>query len=343
MKPSEELMLLLELNNFNIDKFKSKMQSVYEENGNLEIFMHEKYSDIIVSHYLFEDNDDYFIRNPLSYRLDWDKSVERLDQFKVKHIELPKEITLQELINNDSFNKVDKLNIIGDIFSRWTKEYKESNIKCKDNYKDMINLFPEKNKPYSKPSKIAILFASIFAIMNIIVFFNPSMLQISSISSIDAFVYDWNRLLTEEAWYTLLGGFTTILLSLYVFRNYSFLALINGVRPQTDKEINKLFKKWDKGMEKAISKQSKILRKYANSVVSKPTESSLLMYKLSGPSIKMDKIKMYVEMVEIKANWMANNYNKRIANLRVLLLLATALNILFIGVGFAIIRGLINV
>ena len=97
MKPSEELMLLLELNNYNVDTFKFKMLSTYGENGNLDIFDHDKYSDIISSHYLYENNDDFLTRNPLTFRTNWDESLKSIDQFKVKHIELAEEITLQEV------------------------------------------------------------------------------------------------------------------------------------------------------------------------------------------------------------------------------------------------------
>ncbi len=81
MNSSEELMLLLELNGFDITKFKLKMQLQYEKTGNIELYKHKKYADLVVCHYSFEEDEDYFHRNPLTYRSSWGKDVNSIDQF----------------------------------------------------------------------------------------------------------------------------------------------------------------------------------------------------------------------------------------------------------------------
>ena len=67
MKSSEELMLLLELNGFDIQKYKLKKQLEYEKTGNLELYKHKKYADLVVCHYTFNEDSNFFHRNPLTY------------------------------------------------------------------------------------------------------------------------------------------------------------------------------------------------------------------------------------------------------------------------------------
>ena len=96
MKPGEELMLLLELNDFDILKFKLRKQLEYEDSGNSDIYKHKKYSDLIISHYSFKENKDYFHRNPLSYETTWPRSVKSIDQFIFTHPDLDEE-TIRKL------------------------------------------------------------------------------------------------------------------------------------------------------------------------------------------------------------------------------------------------------
>lgn len=343
MKPSEELMLLLELNNYNIDKFRLKMQIGYEETGNLKLASLKKYSDIIVSHYLYGDNLDYFSRNPLAYKLSWDASVESLDQFKVKHIHLQKVITLKKLINLEEINEFNKERILNDIFFNWEEEYSESSIRSLDNLRQVINLLSKNNKKYRKPSIWAFLFTLLLALVNVLVYKNPSVLQLSSLLFVNDFIYDWNQVLIDVSWYRLLGVFSTLLLSLYTLRNYTFSRLIRRVLRKTNKLPNKIFSKLGKDIEKARLNQSSLLKSYVTSVIKNPSESKFLVVRLTGPGILMDKAKVYVKTVEKKHDWMTNNYTKYMIYLRLLFLFVFALNIAYMGVGFAIIRGLINV
>ncbi len=57
----------------------------------------------------------------------------------------------------------------------------------------------------------------------------------------------------------------------------------------------------------------------------------------------MDKFKAYVKMIERKYDWMTNNYATVMTYLRLLFLFAFIFNLAFIGVGFAMMRGLIDV
>lgn len=343
MKPSEELMLLLELNNYNVDKFKLKMQVEYEETGNLDLYKHKKYADLIVCHYLYEENLDYFSRNPLTYRSDWGTDVESMDQFRVKHPDLEEEITLKEFLLLKEFNDVNRESILYDILDKWVEEYRESSIKSMENLRSMIILLPKKSKKYHKPSKLTLLFAVLLGFINMLIFKNPEILQPSMMPFIGDFVTDWNQLLYDVPWYSLFGVSSILLFVLYAVLNNAFSRLIRDIRGEKNKHATKTFNKWDNDMQNARLKQSGLLEDYVDLVVKKPKKSKLELKTLVGPEILMDKFKSYVKMIERKYDWMTNNYSTVMAYLRLLFLFAFIFNIAFIGIGFAIMRGLIDV
>ena len=343
MKPSEELMLLLELNNYDVDKFKLKMQVEYEETGNLDLYKFKKYSELIVSHYLYEGDKDYFSRNPLTYKFDWDIEVESMDQFNITHPDIEEKMTLKEFLALEKFNEVNKESILYDVLDGWVEEYREASIKSMENLRKMIIQLPKKNRKYHKPSKLVFLLAVLFSLFNMLLFKNPEVLQPSFISFISDFVIDWNQLLYDVPWYSLFGVFTILFFVLYAVLNNSFSRLIRDVRGEKNKHAIRTFDKWDKDMKNARLKQSGLLEDYVDLVIKKPEKSRIELKSLIGPEILLDKFKDYVKMVEKKYDWMTQNYSKIMFYLRTLYFIAFVFNLAFIGVGFAIMRGFINV
>lgn len=343
MKPSEELMLLLELNNYDVEKFKLKMQVEYEETGNLDLYKYKKFSDLIVCHYLYEENKDYFSRNPLTYGLEWGSEVESMDQFYFSHPDVEEKMTLKSFLLLDRFNEVNKESILYDVLDGWVEEYREASIKSMENLRGMIVSLPKKSKKYHKPSKVLFLFAVLIALFNMLLFKNPEVLQPTFASFISDFVIDWNQLLYEVPWYSLFGVFTIISFALYAVLNNAFSRLIRDVRGEKNKHAIRTFDKWDNDMKNSRLKQSGLLEDYVDLVIKKPKESRIDLLTLIGPEILLDKFKNYVKMVERKFDWMTQNYSKMMFYLRMLYIVALVLNLTFIGVGFAMIRGLINV
>ena len=340
MNPSEKLMLLFELNNYNIDKYKLKMQIEYEKTGNTELYKYNKYSDLLVCHYLYDGDKDYFSRNPLTYRFDWGTEVKSLDQFSINHSDINKKVSIKELLESERFNEVNKESILSDVIHEWKEDYSEARIKSIENLRDFVVLPIEKNKKYNKPSIISFTFAILFALFNILLFIKPEMIQISSISN---YLIDWNQLLYDTPWYSILGAFTILLFILYVILNNSFSRLIRVVQSEKNKNAIKKINKCDKDMKKAILKQSKLLEDYIGLVIKKPKESKLELKTLIKPEILLEKLKKHIEKVEIKYNLMMKIHPKKLSYLRLLYFIAFILNIVFIGMGFAITRGLINV
>lgn len=343
MKPSEEVMLLLELNNFDVLKYKLKKQLEYEESGNLDLYKHKKYADLIVSHYLFQENEDFLHRNPLTYSSSWPKSVNSLDQFLFSHPDLDEETTLKEFLALEDFDAINKESILYDVLDAWVEEYREASITKMENLREMIKLLPKKSKKHRKPSKMTFLFTVLLALLGIMLFKNPTLLQPSFFTFLANIVGDYNQLLYDVSWYSLLGVSSIILLSTYAVLNNALSRFIKDVRSEKNKHAERTFDKWEVDMKNSRLKQSGVLEDYVDLVVKKPSKCFLELKTLIGPEILMSKFKTYVRMIEGKYDWMTKHYEKLMLALRILFIVSIILYILFFGVGFALMRRWIGV
>ena len=343
MKPSEEVMLLLELNNFDVLKYKLKKQLEYEDSGNLDLYKHKKYADLIVSHYLFQENEDFLHRNPLTYSSNWPKSVNSLDQFLFTHPDLDEETTLREFLALKDFDAINRESILYDILDAWVEEYREASITKMENLREMIKLLPKKSKKHRKPSKMTFLFTVFLALLGIMLFKNPTLLQPSFFAFLANIVGDYNQLLYDVSWYSLLGVSSIILLSTYAVLNNALSRFIKDVRSEKNKHAERTFDKWEVDMKNSRLKQSGVLEDYVDLVVKKPSKCFLELKTLIGPEILMNKFKAYVRMIEGKYDWMTKHYEKLMFALRILFIVSIILYILFFGVGFALMREWINV
>jgi hypothetical protein len=344
MKPSEELMLLLELNGFDVKKFKLKKQLEYEKSGNIELYKHKTYADLVESHYLFKDNMDYFHRNPLIYRETWGEHVVSVDQFYFKHPELDYEMTLREFMELKSFNEVQKESILYDVFDGWVEEYREASITQMENLREMIKLLPKKrNKRHKAPGKVAFLISVLFLALLAFIFKSPDTISGGLFSFISGFVTHINGMLYDVAWYSFLGWFTILLTGFYAVFNNFLARFIKDVRGEKNKHAERTFDKWEEDMKKVRLQQSGLLEDYVDRLIDNPKKSFFSVKSIIGPEILMDKFKRYVSMVENKYDWMTKNYKKLMRwGFRVFLFM-WLFNIAFYLIGFASRGGWINV
>lgn len=343
MKSSEELMLLLELNGFDVKKFKLKKQLEYEKTGNLELYKHKKYADLIVCHYTFNEDADYFHRNPLTYREDWDPEVRSIDQFYVTHPDLEKEITLKEFLNLDKFNEINKESILYDVLDNWVEEYRESSITQMENLRAMVKLLPKKSKKYKKPSKFVFFFSIILALILMILYKAPDALKPNFLAGVFAFwselIDSYVQLLYDVPWYSFLGNVAIFLMIGYAVLNNFISRYIRDVRSEKNKRAEQTFDKWEQDMKDSRLKQAGILEDYVDLVVKKPKHSELGLKQLIGPGILLDKFKDYVQMIERRYDWMTKYYTKMFKYLRIEYVIAVIFYIGFFLVGFALMRG----
>ena len=335
MKKSEELMLLLELNGFDITKFKLKKQLEYEKTGNIDLYKHKKFSDLVMSHYLFQEQKDHFHRNPLTYKQDWGDKVDSIDQFYFRHTELDTEMTLQEFIQLESFNQVQKESILYDILDGWVEEYRESSITQMEHLKNMIKMLPKKSKRYKKPSKFAFLLGLIMLLMLAFVFENPA--SIEGFPIIGKLLFGGvNDLLIERDLFSFFGASVAVLTTIYVVFNNFFGRFIKDVRGEKNKYADRTFAKWEEDLEKTRLKQSGLLEDYVDQVIKNPKKTSFELQNLIGPELLIAKFKNYVIMVQWKYDFMTKYYSRFMKILRILFIFVFLSNIAFYVFGIAL-------
>lgn len=343
MKSSEELMLLIELNGYDITKYKLKKQLEYEKNGNIDLYKHKKYADLIVSHYQFEENTDYFHRNPLTYRELWGEEVKSLDQFYFKHPEIDVEMTVREFMQLTTFNEVQKESILYDIFDGWVEEYREASITQMENLKQMIELLPKKSKRHKKPRRGPFIISVLLILLIALLYKNPEILKPSMFGFTHNLVDGYNQALYDSDWYSFLGVFSMFLLAGYAVYNNFLARFIRDVRSEKNKHALRTFDKWEEDMKNVRLDQSGLLEDYVDRLIKKPKNTFQDIKLMIGPELLMDKFKRYVFMVERKYDWMTKNYKNLMRWGRRGFTVALLLNIVFYVVGFAIMRGWIGV
>jgi hypothetical protein len=335
MQKSEELMLLLELNGFDVTKYKLKKQLEYEKTGNIELYKHKKFADLLMSHYLFQEQKDHFHRNPLTYKQSWGEEVKSIDQFYFTHPELDREMTLKEFIQLDVFNEVQKESILYDIFDGWVEEYRESSITQMEHLKDMIYNLPKKSRKYRRPSRFPFILSVIFLLFLGFLYKSPQSIENFPIIGNVVFGGLYDQLLASSL-YSFLGFILVFITAFYTVSNNFFGRFIKDVRGEKNKHVDRTFKKWEVDVERMRLKQSGLLEDYVDKVVKNNKKSFFEVEQLIGPEILINKYKNYVQMVQWKYDFLTKHYSTFMRALRWLFTLVFFLNIAFYVMGMGL-------
>ena len=339
MTHGEELMLLLELNGYDVEKYRLKKQLEFEKTGNLELYKQKKLSDLFISHYTFHDDENYLYRNPLTYRKDWNLEIQSLDEFHVKHPDIEKDMTLKEFIMDTKFNDIGKESILYDILDKWVEEYRDASVTEMANLRRMITLMPKKIKKQKKPSKILFLFSIIMALLIIFVYQSPASLQLAVFPFITPIIEGIVAQLYEVNWYSFLGVFTIFILILYAVTNSFFSRFIKDVRGEKNKNADRTFKKWEKDMEKKRIEQSGILEDYVEKAMQNHELTFLDINSLTGPRDLMQRLKDYVRSVEARYDNMTKNHRRFMRYMLLAYILGFLGFVAFFMIGYALSRG----
>ncbi len=335
MKKSEELMLLLELNGFDITKYKLKKQLEYEKTGNIDLYKYKKFSDLLMSHYSFQEQTDHFHRNPLTYKEDWGEEVKSIDQFYFRHPELDTEMTLKEFIQMEQFNEVQKESILYDVLDGWVEEYRESSITQMVHLKEMIDKLPKKSKRYRKPGKFSFILGVIFLLF--LAFLYKSHESVEGFPIFGKFLFGglYDILLVNDL-YSFFGAVTILVTSVFVVSNNFFGRFIKDIRSEKNKHVDRTFKKWEQDLEKKRLKQSGYLEDYVDRVIKDNTKTDLEIKILIGPELLIQKFKNYVQMVQWKYDFMTKYYSLFMSVIAYLFTATLLLNIIFYVLGMGI-------
>lgn len=341
MKASEELMLLLELNGYDITKYKLKKFLEYDEVKNPKLYKNKKFQDMIVSHYTYKEK-DIVKRNPLGYRQDWGGTVTSLDEFYVTHPDLEKEMTLREFISLDDFDKINQENILYDILDYWVEDYREASLTQMEYLEDLVKRQPKKNKHIKKSPFLPFILSILLAVQTILIYKSPDTLSLDFVPFISAFseiIGGLNALLYEVNWYSLLGLLPIYMLLLYAIASYFLGRYVKEIKGEKKKRVEKLFLKWFQDIQKVRLEQAGVLEDYVAKVIHNNLDTRLDINLLAEPEILLDKFKVYVKSKEVRYDFLSKNFKKFKGYLRLTFVLSFVLNAVFIIVGFALLRG----
>ena len=189
MKANEKLILMLDLNNYNIDNLFLKKQIESEKTGNLDLHKCNKYSELIISDYLHENNEDYTGSNPFSYRSDLWKEVESLDQLVIKHPDVGKKLDIKNFLSIEIFSNDEKRNILNDVTDNWLEEYQEASAESLKNLQELFFITTkDKNNYYRKPRKIVVVIGLVITLFNLVLFVRPQIFQLGLNSSFSIYI-----------------------------------------------------------------------------------------------------------------------------------------------------------
>ena len=343
MRPSEKLMLLLELNGYDITQFKLKKQLEYEKTGNNDLYKHSTYADLIVSHYKFEEEHDYPHRNPLLYNDSWSTEITSIDQFYFTHPDLYSDMTFKQLAEINTMDKKDREKVIIDVIDGWTEEYKVSSTIQMNHLKQMIQMLPKKSKTYKRPGKLSVFLFVIILLFMAFLYRTPEILTPTFLQEtpIHTFVTNFNQLLYDYDYFSLYGFITILFTAFYIIFNNALGLFMRDVSSENSKQARRIFKKWGKGLAKMRKTQEKTLKDYAKDAAKGKTKLDLKQ--LVAPERKIAKYKWYVAMVNNRYDWMTKHYSTLMRWVRWSLFVAVLLNIGFVVFGSGIIGGWINV
>ena len=343
MKPSEKLMLLLELNGYDITQFKLKKQLEYENTGNNDLYKHSTYADLIVSHYKFEEEHDYPHRNPLMYNDSWSKEITSIDQFYFTHPDLYSDMTLKQFSEVDSVNKKQKEKIISEVIDGWTEEYKVSSTIQMNHLRQLIQMLPKKSTTYKRPGKLSVFVFVITLLFLAFLYRTPELLTPEFISGtpIDTFVTNFNQLLYDYDYFSLFGFVTILFTAFYIIFNNALGLFMRDVSSENSRQARRTFKRWGRTLAKMRKTQEKTLKSYVKDAVKGKTKLDLKQ--LVAPEKRVARYKWYVAMVNRRYDWMTKHYSTLMRWLRRSLFVAILLNIGFVVFGSGLTGGWINV
>lgn len=343
MNPSEELMILLELNGYDVTKFKLKKQLEYEQSGYLELYKNKTLHDLVVDYYTYEDNQDHRHRNPLMYREDWDSSITSIDQFYVSHPDILDGVTLKDVLLTEEFSPVHKESIIYDILDGWVEEYRESSIVRMENLHEMVQRMPKKSKKYKKPSLFGFILALLLALLLMFTYMSPNTLSVPIVSIFGTWFTNFVPYLYDYPWFAFLGNVAIYMLVIFVVANSLFRRYIKDIRSEKNKHADRTFQKWNNDMKQVRLEQAGLLEDYIAKVLKKPQKSFLDITTLMAPENLMEKLKAYVMMVERKYDLMTKYYKTYRRILRAWFAVSLFAFAAFTVVGFALDWGWIGV
>lgn len=339
MKPSEKLLLLLELNEFDVSSIRIKKQLEYEQNGNVDIYRYYKLTDIISNHYEFQ-NSDILRRNPLNYHPSWKKTVKSLDQFFITHPEIGDGVTLKEFINAKQVAPEDRERVIHEVIEGWIDESRNLQDAKIQALNDVVSLIQSEDKAYKKPSRFLLLLSFLFVVVGAFITLVPQFIDVSFATDMVPFLEDYITVTNSTSWFLYLGYGATGLLLLYFVSNILYS---RSIKSKTKFDTDKLFDTLDRDLKYQQFLQSKAFNEYVKLVIKKPHKSTLKIPTLLAPNNLVSDIKNRIMAMVHKFDVMSKKYSSKMSLIKWMFILGFLAFLGFAVIGYGVIGGYVNV
>lgn len=128
MTATEELLVFLELNGYDVNKFKYQMQLTKELQGNTNLLQQNTIQNFLEEYYS-STKVDLLHSNPFIYTVLWeqkkvDKEKVSIEDFYITHERVEEDLTIYQFVNDQTIKDDIKIRILSDQITKWIREYK---------------------------------------------------------------------------------------------------------------------------------------------------------------------------------------------------------------------------
>lgn len=243
MTSGEELMVFLEMNGYNITKYKLKKQLSQVKRGQISLMNKNSLQEFLLEYYNSEDV-SILHTNPLIYLELWNKQkIEKekvnIFDFFIEHPRIESVMTLQSFIDDATIKEEIKRRILNEIINKWVRDYKEYTKAIVDNTNEWADAMMKDVEYYRIPTMYKTIgIALVFIILFLSYFSNLSFFKI------------YHQAIVQTQWFNVYFIIVFVLAAVYVIRTDLFRKKVKNVKVTWKKHIVKQENKIDKQLDK---------------------------------------------------------------------------------------------
>jgi hypothetical protein len=243
MTAGEELMVFLEMNGYNIAKYKKKQQLSKFKTGNISLMHKKTLEDFLLTYYQSENSEVLHI-NPLIYIDLWQKhkiekeKVEIFD-FYIIHPRIEADITLQSFIDDATIKEEIKRRILNEVIDKWVQDYKEYSKAIVSNINEWADEMIEDVEYYRIPTLFKTIGISVVFIILFLTYFSKI-----------TFFNMYQQEIMKTVWFNIYFIAIFTIAAIYIVKTDLFRKRVKNVKTSWKKQIVRQERKIDKQLDK---------------------------------------------------------------------------------------------
>lgn len=329
MTSGEELMIFLEMNGYDITKYKIKKQLTCFRTGNISLMHKQTLEDFLLSYYNTKDL-DVLLTNPLIYLDLWknlkrDKDKVDIFDFHITHPRIEEETTLQGFMDDATIKEDIKNRILKEVVKQWVKEYKEYLDATTKNINTWTEVMMKDIEYFRVPTIYKTIGISLVFAVLLITYLSP-------ISSLNFY----RQALVDHIWFNVFYIVPFLLSVMYIVRTDLFRKKVKDVKStwhsknlKIEQSIDKTLEKFDFEFESLIQNDEIINRRQVQKKLSK----------INTIKDYLNKLYKQVFSLEKDYNKVLNKYEFRLHFKDVFFYIIISLSVIYLLMGFVLSKG----